>query len=72
MKRLVFGLMTATVFTTNAWATAFYKYAQWEGLDPSSRPIYIAGAFDSLVGYAAADGTLHAGLTITAVSSRPV
>jgi hypothetical protein len=62
MKRLVFGLTMATVITTKAWATAFYTYAQWEDLDPSARSIYIAGAFDSLVGYAAADGTLHAGL----------
>lgn len=48
MLRLICSLMI--VISPAANAGQFYSYAQWEAMDETLRAVYIAGAFDSLLG----------------------
>jgi hypothetical protein len=50
MLRVVLGLVIAVATPLSSWS-AFFTYSQWDALDGDLRAVYIAGAFDSLVGY---------------------
>ena len=52
MRQLIFAV---SIFCASTADAAFFTYSEWDRLSEDGRAMYIAGAYDSLTGYASDD-----------------